>query len=65
MSDNDLKMLLDSPKKLFIFIQCYIFVEFLNTLYEESEDTFFSFIESSYLLAKKISEYSLPYVLIK
>ena len=30
-----------------------------------SEDEFYSFVGASYLFAKKISDYSLPYLLIK
>lgn len=64
-SDEELKEIESDDKYYYIFIQCIQFLKILNKLYNDSVDNFFTFVESCYLASKKITKYSLPYILIK
>ena len=64
-NDKELNEIESDDKYYYIFIQCLQFLKILNQLYNEGEETFFTFIESCYLASKKITKYSLPYLLIK
>lgn len=64
-SEDELKEIESDDKFYYIFIQCVQFLKILNNLYKEGIDNFFTFIESCYLASKKITKYSLPYILIK
>lgn len=64
-SDKELKEIESDDKFYYIFIQCVQFLKILDKLYNDGIDNFFTFIESCYLASKKITKYSLPYILIK
>lgn len=67
--DNKLTEIENDDKLSYILIVCLLFIEYLYKLYNVRKDNdvneFFIFIEGCYLAAKKITNYSLPYVLIK
>ena len=62
---EELKEIESNDKYYYIFIQCIQFLKILDKLYTEDIDNFFTFVESCYLASKKITKYSLPYLLIK
>lgn len=59
------KDIMNNDKLKFSFINCCLFIKLINMIWKNSEDEFYSFVGASYLFAKKISDYSLPYLLIK
>ncbi|MBR6908201.1 hypothetical protein IKN40_07120, partial [bacterium] len=67
--DNKLEQIESDDKLSYILIVCLLFIEFLYKLYNLRKDKnmneFFIFIEDCYLASKKITKYSLPYLLIK
>lgn len=56
-------------KSFYILVSCLLFLEFLEKLYfstdNEEVNEFFTFIKDCYLASKKLTNYSLPYILIK
>jgi len=67
--DKKLEKIESDDKSSYILIVCLLFIEFLYKLYNIRKDKtvneFFIFIEDCYLASKKITKYSLPYLLIK
>ena len=68
-TDEKLRTMEKDDKLFYILIVCLQFLEFLSDLYkiknENGENEMFEFIKSCYLASKKITKYSLPYLLIK
>ena len=67
--DKKLEEISNDDKLSYILIVCLLFIEFLYKLYtlrnDKNVNEFFIFIEDCYLASKKITKYSLPYLLIK
>lgn len=67
--NKKLKEIQSDDKLSYVLIVCLLFIEFLYKLYnlrkDETMNEFFIFIEDCYLASKKITKYSLPYLLIK
>lgn len=67
--NKKLEEISNDDKLSYILIVCLLFIEFLYKLYilrnDKDMNEFFIFIEDCYLASKKITKYSLPYLLIK
>lgn len=63
--DKPSNNIMNNDKLKYSFINCCLFISLVNKIWKTNEEEFYSFVGASYLFCKKISDYSLPYLLIK